>query len=54
MICHQKREELIEKANLTGLRNELNALADIFEKASAMIFNQIILKLANQFDDMGG
>ena len=45
--------ELREKANLSGLRNELNALANIFEMPFAMkgmIMNQSIPALAKQFD----
>ena len=46
-------DELRNKANLTGLRNELNALANIFEKPfamKAMIMNQNIPELAEQFE----
>nr|WP_297399460.1 sulfotransferase [uncultured Marinobacter sp.] len=46
-------QELREKANLSGLRDELNALANIFEKPfamKAMIMNQNIPELAEQFD----
>lgn len=46
-------EELREKANLAGFRDELNALANIFEKPfamKAMIMNQNIPELAEQFD----
>lgn len=46
-------EELLERANIVGLRNELNALANIFEKPlamKAMIMNQNIPELAEQFD----
>ncbi len=46
-------KELREKANLSGLRDELNALANIFEKPfamKAMIMNQNIPELAEQFD----
>lgn len=45
--------ELKQKANLVGLRDELNALANIFEKPfamKAMIMNQNIPELAEQFD----
>lgn len=45
-------EELKAKANLAGLRDELNALANIFEKPFAMkgmIMNQNIPELAEQF-----
>ncbi|NIC04300.1 sulfotransferase [Billgrantia bachuensis] len=45
--------ELRKKANLSGLRDELNALANIFEKPfamKAMIMNQNIPELAEQFD----
>lgn len=45
--------DLEQKANLAGLRNELNALANIFEKPfamKAMIMNQNIAELADQFD----
>ncbi|WP_301774457.1 sulfotransferase [Pseudidiomarina terrestris] len=46
-------DELREKGNLKGLRDELNALANIFEKPFAMkgmIMNQNIPELAEQFD----
>ena len=46
-------EELREKGNLGGLRDELNALANISEKPfamKAMIMNQNIPELAEQFD----
>ncbi|MEJ2491638.1 MAG: sulfotransferase [Desulfuromonadales bacterium] len=46
-------EQLQEKANLEGLRNELNGLANIFGKAfalKAMIMNQNIPDLASQFE----
>ena len=46
-------DELREKANLTGFRDELNALANIFEKPfamKAMIMNQNIPELAEQFE----
>jgi hypothetical protein len=45
--------ELQAKGNLKGLRDELNALANIFEKPfamKAMIMNQNIAELAEQFD----
>jgi sulfotransferase family protein len=45
--------ELQAKSNLEGLRDELNALANIFEKPfamKAMIMNQNIPELAEQFD----
>jgi hypothetical protein len=45
--------ELKRKANLPGFRDELNALANIFEKPiamKAMIMNQNIPELAEQFD----
>ncbi len=46
-------DKLTQKANLSGLRDELNALANIFEKPfalKAMIMNQNIPELAEQFD----
>ncbi|WP_458735146.1 sulfotransferase [Zobellella taiwanensis] len=46
-------DELRQKANLAGLRDELNAMANIFEKPfamKAMIMNQNIPELAEQFD----
>ncbi|OIN12140.1 sulfotransferase [Oceanisphaera psychrotolerans] len=46
-------KELLEKANLAGFRDELNALANIFEKPFAMkgmIMNQNIPELAQQFE----
>jgi hypothetical protein len=46
-------EELREKANLAGFRDELNALANFLEKPFAMkgmIMNQSIHELAEQFD----
>lgn len=52
-LDYMPREELREKANLSGLRDELNALANIFEKPfamKAMIMNQNIPELAEQFD----
>jgi len=46
-------DELRQKANLPGFRDELNALANILEKPfamKAMIMNQNIPELAEQFD----
>jgi hypothetical protein len=46
-------DELRQKANLPRFRDELNALANIFEKPfamKAMIMNQNIPELAEQFD----
>ena len=46
-------DELQQKANLPGFRDELNALANIFEKPfamKAMIMNQNIPELAEQFE----
>jgi hypothetical protein len=46
-------DELRQKANLAGFRDELNALANIFEKPfamKAMIMNQSIPDLAEQFE----
>ena len=46
-------EELKQKADLAGIRDELNALANIFGKPfamKAMIMNQNIPELAEQFD----
>ncbi|MCK0163755.1 sulfotransferase [Marinobacter sp. S6332] len=46
-------DELRSKGNLTGLRDEFNALANIFEKPfamKAMIMNQNITELAEQFE----
>lgn len=46
-------DELRRKASLPGFRDELNALANIFEKPfamKAMIMNQNIPELAEQFD----
>lgn len=46
-------QELKENGNLAGFRDELNALANIFEKPfamKAMIMNQNIPELAEQFD----
>jgi hypothetical protein len=45
--------ELRQKSNLSGFRDELNALANIFEKPfamKAMIMNQNIPELAEQFE----
>ncbi|MBR9857168.1 MAG: sulfotransferase [Gammaproteobacteria bacterium] len=45
-------QQLLEKADLAGFRDELNALANIFEKPFAMkgmIMNQNIPELAQQF-----
>jgi hypothetical protein len=45
--------ELRTKANLTGFRDELNALANLFQKPfamKAMIMNQNIPELAEQFE----
>lgn len=52
-LDHLPAEELREKGNLSGFRDELNALANIFEKPfamKAMIMNQNIPELAEQFD----
>ena len=52
-LDYMSGQELQEKANLSGLRDELNALANIFEKPFAMkgmIMNQNIPELAEQFD----
>jgi hypothetical protein len=46
-------DELRQKANLSGFRDELNALANIFEKPfamKAMIMNQNIPEMAEQFE----
>lgn len=51
-LDYMPRDELRQKANLEGFRNELNALANIFEKPfamKAMIMNQNIPELAEQF-----
>lgn len=52
-LDYMPSEELCEKASLSGFRDELNALANIFEKPFAMkgmIMNQNIPELAEQFD----
>ena len=52
-LDYMPSDELREKANLTGFRDELNALANIFEKPfamKAMIMNQNISELAEQFE----
>ncbi|TVU91622.1 sulfotransferase [Vreelandella titanicae] len=52
-LDYMTANELNQKANLTGFRDELNALANIFEKPfamKAMIMNQNIPELAEQFD----
>ena len=52
-LDYMPANELNQKANLTGFRDELNALANIFEKPfamKAMIMNQNIPELAEQFD----
>ncbi|MBE0505974.1 MAG: sulfotransferase [Marinospirillum sp.] len=52
-LDYMPADELKQKANLAGLRDELNALANIFEKPfamKAMIMNQNIPELAEQFD----
>ena len=52
-LDYMQADELKQKANLAGLRDELNALANIFEKPFAMkgmIMNQNIPDLAEQFD----
>ncbi|EON93920.1 hypothetical protein MARLIPOL_01285 [Marinobacter lipolyticus SM19] len=52
-LDYMRPEELREKANLAGFRDELNALANIFEQPfamKAMIMNQNITELADQFD----
>lgn len=52
-LDYMPAEELKKKANLAGFRDELNALANIFEKPfamKAMIMNQNIPELAEQFD----
>ena len=53
-LDYMPSEELREKADLAGLRNELNALANILEKPfalKAMILNQNIPDLDDQFDN---
>jgi len=52
-LDYMPAKELREKANLEGLRDELNTLANIFEKPfamKAMIMNQNIPQLAEQFE----
>lgn len=52
-LDYMPSDELRQKANLAGLRDELNALANIFGKPfamKAMIVNQNIPELAEQFD----
>jgi hypothetical protein len=52
-LDYMPADELKLKANLLGFRDELNALANIFEKPIAMkalIMNQNIPELAEQFD----
>ncbi|MBW4933799.1 sulfotransferase [Marinobacter sp. F4206] len=52
-LDYMPEDELRQKADLDGFRNELNALANIFEKPfamKAMIMNQNIPELAEQFD----
>ena len=52
-LDYMPADELKQKANLAGLRDELNALANIFEKPfamKAMIMNQNIPELAEQFE----
>ncbi|GLR65075.1 sulfotransferase [Marinospirillum insulare] len=52
-LDYMSPEELHKKANLSGFRDELNALANIFEKPFAMkgmIMNQSIPELNKQFD----
>ncbi|MCP1305497.1 sulfotransferase [Halomonas sp. R1t8] len=52
-LDYMPADELKQKANLAGFRDELNALANIFEKPfamKAMIMNQNIPELAEQFD----
>jgi len=53
VLDYMPADELRQKANLAGFRDELNALANIFEKPfamKAMIMNQNIPELAEQFD----
>lgn len=53
-LDYMDSEELREKADLAGLRNELNALANIMEKPfalKAMILNQNIPDLDDQFEN---
>ena len=52
-LDYMPSDELRQKANLAGFRDELNALANIFGKPfamKAMIMNQNIPELAEQFD----
>lgn len=52
-LDYQSRDELRNNANLAGFRDEINALANIFQKPfamKAMIMNQNIPELAEQFD----
>jgi len=52
-LDYMPADELKKKANLAGFRDELNALANMFEKPfamKAMIMNQNIPELAEQFD----
>lgn len=52
-LDYMPADELRNNANLPGFRDELNALANIFEKPfamKAMIMNQNIPELAEQFD----
>lgn len=52
-LDYMSADELRQKANLAGLRDELNALANVFGKPfamKAMIMNQSIPELAEQFD----
>jgi fido (protein-threonine AMPylation protein) len=52
-LDYMPADQLRQKANLAGFRDELNALANIFEKPfaiKAMIMNQNIPELAEQFD----
>lgn len=52
-LDYMSGQELQEKGNLEGLRDELNALANIFEKPfamKAMIMNQNVPQLAEQFE----
>lgn len=51
-LDYMPAEELLERSNLSGFRDELNALANIFEKSFAMkaiIMNQNISELAKLF-----
>lgn len=52
-LDYMQADELKQKANLEGLRDELNTLTNIFEKPLAlkgMIMNQNIPELAKQFE----